>query len=243
MIIIDEERLHSFLQERKTKICQDRFPLDGIFTAITFLFSLITLEYSKIALFSNIIVVALFWGVFFVYLVFQIVKIIQFFKNKYSVEDLFYDLKQLQNTVSQYSLHIIKSDIGIYKNCFLLKYDKRWKCYLLPYTKSAEDEKNDHERVESCVSKNLSIDKNFIDVNLIKTEKYTKYSYSNERTKNYQHRFYEITILSIINKSNKKSFKINNAKYKWFSIEDMKNNKKIMERNKDVILIMSDIYG
>ncbi len=148
MIHLDNERLHSFLRERKDKINGPKFPFDGLFSLLTFLFTLLTVEYNKIKILSNSIVITFFWLIFILYLLFIIYKIIKAFKSKYTTEDLYHDIIQLQKETSSFSLLTIRDNYQNHNDRLLLLYDKRWKCYLLPYFSTSD---NEHENQQKAI--------------------------------------------------------------------------------------------
>lgn len=234
---IDDEKLLNFLKEKESKLQKRSFPFDGIFAAITFLFALLTVDYNKIENLSNPIIVAIFWFLFLAYLGYQIYRIIMFIKKtSYTVDNLYNDIKNLNKGPSKFSLIIIKDCVSDNKNRILLQYDKRWKCYLLPYVRTKEDYDENIKAVKSSVSNRLNISDSAIDTKLVKKESpVTKFSVSNDRTKNYIHRFYTASI-SITNKIiMRRFFIINGEKYRWFSIDEMYRNKAMKKKNQDII--------
>lgn len=60
----------------------------------------------------------------------------------------------------------------------------------------------------------------------------TKYSVSAGMTKTYHHTF---SLISFNGHTEKKAFKFNGTKYRWFSIDEMKQNKRIMDTNKETV--------
>lgn len=134
MVTLDENLLHTFLNERKEKIIKDKIPIDSLISLVTFLFSLLTVEYNKIDILSNNkIIIIIFWALFFIYSFFVIRKCWLIKRHRYSIEKLYSDILSLQKPISEHSLIIIKSNSCSNKDMILLKYDRRWKCYLLPY--------------------------------------------------------------------------------------------------------------
>ena len=133
----------------------------------------------------------------------------------------------LQENKHAFSLIIFKDQISTNKNRFLLKYDKRWECYLFPYLRSKD--KNDADFIELYAGITTGTECKIIKV-CQKTE--TKYSYSDKCEKTYHHTFYEISFNSM--KSNFPKEKEFDA-YKWFTPEEMKADKKLMERNKETV--------
>ncbi len=137
-----------------------------------------------------------------------------------------------------FSLLVIKDNSEKYFGKYLLKYDKRWKCYLLPYNATKIDD--DKEFVKSVINRFSGLK---CEIQEPKKIEQTKFSFSDGYEKTYTHLYYGITI-SVKNSilPDDDSFKIGKDKYKWFSIQEMKENPKIMERNSDVVKYISENF-
>lgn len=181
------------------------------------------------------------WTLFIIYFVYQIYKFLKVRTTKYSAEDLFQEIKKIQNPTSDFSLVIIKNNHMDNSRKILLAYDKRWKCYLLPYYHTIGDIEIEKKKIVDNISQDLQFNKENISIEFKEEVEHTKYSVSNERTKTYKHRFYKVLISNTNNTIVKPNFKINGKKYKWFSITEMKLNKNIMRKNQDVIEILDRI--
>ena len=73
-----------------------------------------------------------------------------------------------------------------YKDDFLLKYDDRWDCWLFPYVRSTEDNKNN---ADTFISKLLNIE---IETEYVADAKHCKYSVSDKVYKIYNHKLYSV---------------------------------------------------
>ena len=125
----------------------------------------------------------------------------------------------------------------------MLLFDKRWKMYLLPYHRTPIDIQQERQRQISFITDNLGIDEKNVEVDFKKQVQTEKHSLSDDLSKTYIHRFSEVKIHITNNKLSKKAFWFKGRHYRWYSIDEMKNNKKMQEHNKDVIEILSELYG
>ena len=242
-IQIDTERLNSFLQSKKNLIKKTRFPIDAIVASATFIFSLLTIEKYRISFISKSDLDKIFVALLIAYILYNGIIYYKSLKNKYTINNLYNDIIRLSKDTSEFSLLIIKDSSQEHINKILLAYDKRWHYYQLPYIKS---DFNDTDNINNCKNKAssyLRIPTNIIEISYLGDNYVEKYSVSNKRSKNYHHKFYKIDIIlkndKTIKKSTKKlkrkAFKVDGKKYKWFTLDEMLNNQKMMEYNRDVI--------
>lgn len=242
MIKLDDVKLFNFLQEKKSQIQGNNISFDGIFATLSFLFTLLTVEYNKISFLSNTIIIVVFWILFVIYAIYQIIKLVLAIRSRYTVEDLYNDIKKLEREYSEFSLLIIKDCVENHNDKILLTYDRRWKCYYLPYFRTVRDMEEDKKMANAFVAKSLNVSEEYINIELVRESETTKYSTPNKRTKSYKHRYYIATI-STTNKSIiKKIFKINGKKYHWFSIDEMYQNRKIKRKNQDIVNELKEIF-
>ena len=122
-------------------------------------------------------------------------------------------------------------------------YDKRWKMYLLPYHKTHINSQEDKDRHQIFLFDCLGVEPKNCELRYKTETAIEKQSLSDSLNKTYIHRFTEAKIHFTNNKFFRKSFKFNGRKYRWFSIDDMKFNQKMQEHNKDVIDVLSELYG
>lgn len=116
---------------------------------------------------------------------------------------------------------------------------------LLPYIKTCVDESANAEFCKVAIASYLKIPENQVDIVYLGQDDITKFSESNKRNKNYHHRFYKVIVkvklkndsalFNSTRKIRKKVIRVDGKKYKWFTLDDMLNNSRIMEVNSDVI--------
>lgn len=121
------------------------------------------------------------------------------------------------------------------ENKYLQNYDERWKSYLFLNCKMPNGK--DSNLVKEKVSEALKIDKENIEVTYVGEKTHTKFSQSDKIEKQYTHYFYNV-YLKIKLPDNE--FEVNNIKYKWFSYEDLVNDKRIMEVNSDIVQFIKE---
>lgn len=234
MIKIDEAKIRNLLIKRKKFIKTRKFPIDSLFAFIALLVAVFTADFSKI----NIVFAWIFKIATIVYLFYIVYLIIMFFIESYSPEKLYNEIIEQSERKHTFSLLVIKDNSEKYFGKYLLKYDKRWKCYLLPY--NATKTNDDEEFVESVINRFTGLQCEIQEPQKIEQ---TKFSFSDGYEKTYTHLYYGINISvkdSILPDSY--SFKIGKDKYKWFSIQEMKENPKIMERNSEIVKYISENF-
>lgn len=129
------------------------------------------------------------------------------------------------NVTHEFSLLAIKSSDGKY----LQKYDPRGSCWLFPYTRSTESNK---ENMDTFASDLLQV-KTFTEY--VSVSKHCKYSVSDEVYKIYNHKLYKVKLDFVPEHMAEETFMIDGANYKWMSIEEMENDNAIMEKNEEVV--------
>lgn len=112
---------------------------------------------------------------------------------------------------------------------YLQYYDNNWDSYL--FLNCKVDNEDDLDKVALEVRDKINIDA--LDVKYVFSKVHTKYSIKDKIDKLYHHYFYKVTVdLSVYLD---KEFSINNIKYKWFSYDELINDKRAMEVNSDII--------
>ena len=145
--------------------------------------------------------------------------------------NLYEDIVKMNVITHPYSLLMIRNEAAK----FLLRYDDRWDCWLLPYYKTTSD---DVEHLRQCLVNDLS----FVAERIERKERkiHEKYSPSNDVNKVYDHTFYYAQG-SLHPCHQKEEFVLGGIKYKWFSITDMLNDQNIMRYNSDVVSVLQTL--
>lgn len=135
--------------------------------------------------------------------------------------------------MKSFSLVIIRNEFKKRPDKFLLRYDERWECWLLPYYKNT-----DVEALRQHLSDDLYIDANVI---VSKGEQIVeKCSPADKKIKAYHHKYYYV--LPMLNRFHKQDeFTVGNLRYKWFSLDDMNADETIMKMNGDVVEVLTKL--
>lgn len=137
--------------------------------------------------------------------------------------------------MGKHAIIVIKNQ----KNEYLQYYDNRWNSYLFPNCKM--NNKDDIDSIIQELQKLFKINKENIKYLFVGEKKHIKYSESAKKEKEYIHYFYKITFENFPKILNKNEFENENIKFKWFSIEELKNNEKIQKVNKDIISYIKEL--
>lgn len=236
MIEIEEKDLQTLLLQRKKFIKTRIFPIETTLALLVFIASALL---SKFYL-ENKIIIYLVWGIISVYSVYLIFQLKDFFMSDYSAEKLQHDIQNIAKKTHDFSLLVIKDSSNIHKDKFLLRYNKRWKCYLLPYKNTHKE--NDFEYIKTYLTDDLLFES--CTVGEPKLQTVTKFSVSANRAKTYNHTFYPIAFNchDSLNVSKKEKIKLLGEKYKWFSIDEMKRDKNIMEKNGETVNFIAEYF-
>lgn len=135
---------------------------------------------------------------------------------------------------STHAIIIIKNK----EDKYLQYFDKRWNSYLFPNIKLSSD--NDQEKtlqIKKDLINKLNIKENTISIKLEFDKIHSKYSESAKKEKEYHHYFYNVTIKNLFENDSE----VNDTEYKWFSIEELENDKRIMEANSDIINMIKNL--
>lgn len=128
--------------------------------------------------------------------------------------------------MGKHAIIIIKNN----DNKYLQVYDNRWDSYLFPNMKL--DEGKNSLDIKNYLEKELDCKVVFIDH--VKTIEHEKYSVSHQEMRKYIHYFYIVKL---------ENYDINYPNnYKYFSIEELENNERIMEVNSDIVGYVKEIY-
>lgn len=228
MINIQEENIRNVIQRNKNYIGKGFFPFDSICTLTAFIVTYLLSDFDgKTGTKIFLIIVIFLCAAWLLY------RLFLYFRNPIDAEKLYDEIMGLVEKKHAFSLSLISNE-----NRFLLKYDRRWKCYLFPYTRTKLE--NDKEFVQDCFFKLTGINKA---CDKVLEHEDTKYSYSDGFEKTYSHTYYLFNLdigKSILSRKN--SFKIGKDNYRWFTIQEMRENKKIEERNSEIVTFVDENF-
>lgn len=138
----------------------------------------------------------------------------------------------LNNEFHEFSLIAVKNPMGKY----LQKYDYRWNCWLFPYIKTAE---NNKENVDEYISELFHLS---IDTSYIAQAKHCKYSESDNVYKIYNHKRYGVLLTHTPEIMLQDEFYMEDVKYRWMSIKELEQDENVMKKNADVIAFIKSKY-
>lgn len=139
----------------------------------------------------------------------------------------------IKKKAKKFTLVIIKNSFGNFPNKFLLYYDKDWDCEFFPNYPTSDYDNEDNIRIR--LADDLKINSQSIHLKFADKKVQTKYKPSAEEERIYEHTLYEAIIDYMPKDMMKNSFTRNGKIYCWKTIEQMKSDKKIMEKNSEVI--------
>lgn len=213
---LNKEKLRTLLAERKLQIKSKTDIFSTLAALLTYIGSVVlSVDFLSLPLKKQIVIIVI--GLFYATL-----AIYAFITSRYSAETLYHEILACTDE-HNFSLLLLKDKRGR----FLLKYDKRWKTYLFPYTHTQD---NDEQSVRDFVNNSLKLSQ--IDIKTSKEDDFTKTSVSANMTKTYHQKFY-LCDFDLSQLPQKDCFKVYGTKYKWFSIDDMKINKSVWRKNSE----------
>lgn len=230
-MIINDTDLQSLLEKRASHIGQSwKKVIPNIIGDLGLLLSAVQLEASPFK-YGMILLGA-------IVLIFDARELWQAMKNNYTVKNLQEEIQALDLASHKYSLIAIKDTFRRYPNRFLVYYDKGWDCYFLPNYKTRSKE-NEKAIIES-LSHELKVDEAQIAVKKIASYAYQKISAEDHLKKNYEHTLYLADIQEFPITDQEEEFTIDGKHFKWMTIEAMKQDKQMQEKNMDVIKMLKD---
>lgn len=165
----------------------------------------------------------------------QIIR--RIFSENYDYLKLYNEIKHLSVSESRYSLvAILNTFEGDSSNKVLLHYKKDWDTFMFLSFRTALE--NDEENIANRVAASLKVKRDKIRVKFL-TEKpcQPKYSPQYKAERLYDNRYYQVYINHFPDTLRQLSFTIDHAKYKWMTLEEMQNDKKISQNNTDIVSV------
>ncbi len=117
---------------------------------------------------------------------------------------------------------------------FLQSYDERWNCWLFPYFKTLDSNK---ENIDREVSILLQQD---VSTKYIARTTHCKYSVSDEVYKIYEHMLYGVVLDEIPEHMVGELFELGEKTYSWKRMKDLELDRNVMDKNDDVIAFVKN---
>ena len=232
MLYIREEKLLDLLFRRKKHI-KTHFPFfEAISLGLSFAVTILLSDFSNASLGVKIVVIV-------ACVVYSVACIFSFYGSNYSLDAFNKDICSLSEKTHDFSLLLLRDTSGMFPANYILRYDSRWKCWLFPYIRTNKE--NDRQSVTDYVQAVFKVKD--VDIKKISEQDFTKHSVSANLQKTYHHTFYLIEFNALETSIRKKVFKLNGDKYRWFTISQMKDNNRIIERNSENIDYVEKTFG
>lgn len=229
MLKIEEQKLLNLLYSRKKHIKSHVSLVETVICLAGFAVSLFLSDFSHLPIYSRI-------GLIIASVIYFIAFCLSLYGTNYSVEAFYKDICDVAEKEHNFSLLLLKDNSGLFPEQYALRYDKRWKCWLFPYIRTTE---NDKKSVENHL---LNMGLKDFNIEKITEQDFTKHSVSANMSKTYHHTFYLISFNASELPANKRTFKINREKYRWYSANEMKENKRMYERNSENIIYVEKTF-
>lgn len=133
--------------------------------------------------------------------------------------------EHLSGTYHEFSLLAITNAEGKY----LQIYDERWDCWLFPYYRTEDSNK---ESIDKHASNLLKMN---VATSYVASAPHCKYSESDKVYKQYRHKLYRIGLKDVPEYMNSDEFYLNDKKCAWKSIKEMEDDENVMKKNDDVV--------
>lgn len=232
MLKIKEDKLKDLLFRRKKHIKTNYSLIEVLLCFISFLISLFLSDIFNAPLKIKI-------GVGIAFIVYLILFSFSLYGSNYSVEAFYKDICSVAEKEHNFSLLLLRDTSGTFPVSYILRYEPRWKCWLFPFIRTNIE--NDKQSVIDYIKSVFKIEN--VDIKKITEQDFTKYSASANLQKTYHHTFYLIEFNALQSIAFKKKFSESGDKYQWFTISQMKENKRIIERNYENIKYVEETFG
>ncbi len=131
----------------------------------------------------------------------------------------------LSGVYHEFSLLAITNPEGKY----LQVYDERWKCWLFPYYRTEDPNK---ENIDKHASDLLKMK---VTMSYVTNAPHCKYSESDKVYKQYKHTLYNLSLSKMPECMVGDIFELDNKKYAWKSIKELETDSNVMDKNDDII--------
>lgn len=239
-LLISDTDLKLLLERHRDDIGRNvKQGIADIFAGVTFSLTAILGDYPHIWISSQTWKAILFilGASFAVYGGITTVKAI---KSKYTHNQLYSDIEQLNEISHPFSIVAIKDTFNDHPNRFLLHYDRDWKCRLFFSFRTQEDEADNIDSIRERLSSKLKVPADHITIEYKAQRIYPKYSVRDRIEKVYDHRIYAATIDGFPSDETSRSFQVDGVDYYWLTIDEMMQDSDIQQHNMDVVSLVRD---
>lgn len=229
MLQIEEQKLQDLLYSRKKHIKSKSSFVEIIICLAGFLVSLFLSDFQHLPLYSKI-------GLIAASVIYLAAFCLSLYGTNYSVEAFYKDICDVAEKDHSFSLLVLRDSSGLFPSQYALRYDRRWRCWLFPYIRTRG---NDMESVKEYVS-GMGIQ----DFKIERTaeQDFTKRSVSANMSKTYHHTFYLVSFDASKTSARKRTFRANREKFRWYSTNEMKADRRMNERNSENIVYVEKTF-
>ena len=232
MLGIREENLQDLLFRRKKHI-KTRIPvIETVAFAASLSITLLLSDFPAASVKVKVLVSVLS-------IVYTAAYVLTLYGSNYSLDAFYQDICSVAEKERRFSIILLRDTSGLFPASYLLRYDRLWKCWLFPYVRTSSD--NDRQSVSDYIKSVFKIQD--LNIKQVTEQDFTKHSVSANMQKTYRHTFYLAEFDSAKTPANRKSFSVCGDKYRWFTVSQMKDSKRIAERNSDVIRYVEETFG
>lgn len=163
---------------------------------------------------------------------------------KYNREpDTYKNIEKMDIIESHHSIAVIKDTYNKFSNRYLVYDDLRWNCLLFLNYKKVSDRKEEVEKsIKEHISRDLKINIADMEVKEVTSEIQRKRSEPDKVEKNYFHTYYSAEIKEFPEKLKADSFEIDGRKYYWMTINELEQDKEVIEKNSDVLGVVKGFF-
>lgn len=242
-LLIDEDRLRVLLAENKEKIGHEKVDgFDDILSAISLFLSGVTGTYGMAGSFEDKLIKGSVLFLSALFLTWGCYLMVKSIMNQYGHEQLYSDIKDMNEVTHPFSLIAIKNSFEKFPNQFLLYFDNKWDCWFFPNYATKDKEEDNRNNIVERISNELKVEKSDIQIQLTGERTQIKYSPSDDQKKCYNHKLYQVDF-PFTKALQLKQFEIDGKLFRWMSPEEMRKNDKIRERNLEVVDFVTETIG
>lgn len=228
------------LLEKKRNFIGRHVSWEFVFSGLLFALPLIPTTFDDLWFIPGELYKWILVGIGFILAIIGIVKMAKAAKEKYTQEDLYRDIINLEPPAKRFSLIAIKDTFNEYSNRYLLYYDPKWRCRLFPNFKTTEDEADDTNNIIHRLSLMLHIPQDEFTIEFKAQEIQRKFAPADNMVNTYDHKLYSVTIKSFPDDLKQDVFTIEGKEFFWLSIDDMLKDERIFEINLGVVSFVKD---
>lgn len=133
-------------------------------------------------------------------------------------------------------------DGGEMSNRYLAYYDEQWGCWFLPNRRSFDSYSEDKAKVAEYLSAEFKIPESDFSLGFVGTTTSVKWSTEHNEERTYDYRLYMARVSAVPSAWGLDGeFRVGSKRCRWMTLDDMRNDPKVYEINRDVIQMLGDL--